>query len=285
MHGELTAAADQVDIQLQRELASLNMLSWALSQSLDLDRVLTLALETTLRVINGLAGGIYLLEGDPGEFRLRADITLAAAELMYEPKLGYDHPVVQQIIEGGGPQHVDWCRLVTRQNEEVGSAETSLAAEQPMCVGIPLAARNRVQGLMTVVIAEMEPNEASLLRVMGQHIGVAIDNARLYQRAQQDARRLRHEAERWNALNRAALAVTGTRNEQAVYDTITRTLSELGLSAVICAVEPDAAPDSEADDLVIVSVATPSPRLVAAMERLMGRPLVGFRLPLSRSSN
>jgi len=281
---DVTATADQVDIQLQRELASLNMLSWALSQSLDLDQVLTMALETSLRVVGGLAGGVYLLEGEPGEFRLRAHITLAAAQVEYVPSIRYDHPFARHAIDSGGPQQVDWCQLVSGPGQAAGEVEAEAPTGQPICVCVPLAARNRVQGLMAVLTEEMTPDQALMLRVMGQHIGVAIDNAQLYRRAQQDARRLRHEAERWNALNRAALAVTGTRSEQAVYDTITRTLCELGLSAVICAVEANAAPESEADDFVVVSVATPAPRLIAALERLMGRPLVGFRFPVSRAS-
>jgi hypothetical protein len=54
------ASRDSEEIGFQRELAALNAISLALSQTLDLDQVLELALETILWIIDSQAGFIHL---------------------------------------------------------------------------------------------------------------------------------------------------------------------------------------------------------------------------------
>jgi GAF domain-containing protein len=104
----------------------------------------------------------------------------------------------------------------------------------------------------------------------------AVDKRRPHRRARRDLERLSREVERWHALHQAAAVVSGVRGEQEVYDTTTHSLSRLGFAAAVFAF------DQRTQSLAVVSAAAASARLLRAVERLAGAPLVGFAFPLSK---
>jgi len=183
--------ADDLDARLQRELASLNQLSWALSQSLDIDEVLSLALETTLRVIGSRDGAIYLVCAPGGQgFELRAQLALTPDAVQFDPLIPDDDRQARQMIAAGGPLPVSWCKGPADGAQAARGGDGGPAAGEPDWVGCALTARDRLQGLMVVRRGELGAGESAMLRAIGQHVGLAIDNAQLYLRAQQDAHRL-----------------------------------------------------------------------------------------------
>ncbi len=273
------------ETQLQHDLAVVQAISWTLSQSLDLDRVLDLALETTLRVMESQVGCIHLpAESGAGELRLRAQAGLPTDFAQCYQVIPRDDPEVQRIIESGEAMISTRCRT-SAMGLSAGDEPDTKGNIPGAWVCFPMLARDQFQGLMSILIKELTPQQSRLLKTVSQYIGIAVDNAQLYRRAQRDAHRLRREAERWHSLNQAAVAVGNARSQQDVYDAITRTLSSLGFSAVVIAPDADdptlsAEPRDQA--LTVISAATPLPRLVRALERLTGLTLVGYQFPVSR---
>jgi GAF domain-containing protein/signal transduction histidine kinase/ActR/RegA family two-component response regulator len=273
------------ETQLQPDLAAVHAISWVLSQSLDLDCVLELALEATLRVMDSQVGCIHLAaESGAGELRLCAQAGLPADFAQCNQVIPHDDLEVQRIIASGEAMvSTRWGPPFT--GVSTGDEPNAEGDAPGVWVCFPIMARDQFQGLVSILIREFTPERSRLLKTIGQYVGIAVDNAGLYRRAQQDAHRLRREAERWHGLNQAAVAVGNARSEQDVYDAITRTLSSLGFSAAIIALNADdqtlwAAPRDQA--LTVISAATPLPRLVRALERLTGLTLIGRQFPVGQ---
>jgi PAS domain S-box-containing protein len=267
------ASRESEEIGFQQELAALNAISWALSQSLDLDRVLELALETILLVIDSQAGFIHLpMETEPNALELRVHTGLTTDLVEHLQGLSQDDPDIQSIIASGE------AIVCNRFDPYVRSSGVESAQARPtnrnVWVCLPLLARSRFQGLMGISMEEFTPDRARLLKTISHHAATAVDNAQLYRRAQQDAQRLSRQSERWRALNQAAVAVSAAHSEQNVYDTIAQTLSNLGFSAAIFSL------DANAQTLHVASCATSVPRLLKAFERLVNSPVMGFGFPL-----
>ncbi len=267
------------------DLDAVHAIRWALSQSLDLDRVLELALEATLRAMDSQAGCIHLpAESESGELRLCAQAGLSVDFAQCNQVIPYDDPEVQRIIASGEAMvSTQWG--TPSAGLSPGDEPNAKGDASGAWVCFPMLAHDRFQGLMSIVIEELTPERSRLLQTIGQYVGIAVDNARLYRRAQQDAHRLRRESERWHGLNQAAVAVGNARSQQDVYDVITRTLSSLGFSAAIIAPGADdriPGVESQDQDLTVISAATPLPRLVRALERLTGLTLIGYQFPVGQ---
>ena len=90
-----------------------------------------------------------------------------------------DDPIIAELVEGTAP-------VIISGNE--GRATGIYVGDGPMrsFIGVPLLARNRVIGLLTVASAEMafSLEEAMIVDAFGDHAAVAIQNARLFQRTQ-----------------------------------------------------------------------------------------------------
>ncbi|NLE43728.1 MAG: GAF domain-containing protein [Chloroflexi bacterium] len=161
-----------------RELAALNTIAAVVSQSLDLDDVLSGALDRTLSVVGTAAGGVYLAREDEAEMSIACSRGLDARTVSAIDHLRLDTRLIGQIIETGRPvaahdlsadRHLKWSTL-TRAGFH------SLA----VC---PLISRGKVLGLLFTVSREyrdFDPQEAELLASIGGQIGVAVENARLF---------------------------------------------------------------------------------------------------------
>jgi signal transduction histidine kinase len=171
-----------------KELATLNAIAAEVSHSLDLNEVMNSALDELLDVLEMSTGQAFLLEdetrmlisiaqrGLSEEFadytaRLPLDIGLAgqAAE-EYKPlvKAVADHPK-----GGGGSQSLRyWLEKEGLQ----------------LVICIPLIAHGRMVGSINLGSRTrrlIAPEQESLLAAIGHQIGVAVENARLYEQAQQ----------------------------------------------------------------------------------------------------
>lgn len=168
-----------------RELAALNRIASVVSRSLDLDEVLRNALRETLQVMELEVGGTYLLDRDKGLLTLDAQQGLSAAFAAQMDRLPLDEAFLGAVVREGTP--------LTAHNGAAGSrpaplllAEDGIAA----LAAVPLSSRGEALGALFV--ASRSPRrftdqDVQLLTSIGSQIGVAVDNARLYERARQAA--------------------------------------------------------------------------------------------------
>ena len=162
-------------LRRNRELAALNLMTSAVSQARTLQEVLDTALNRSLQLASLEAGWIWLLEEDGDSLRLGAHTGLSE-----NPPI----PEVTHLTPGCS------CRAVI-ETRQVLSTETS-PDHCPMSnigpfhehIGVPLVAKGRALGVMN--LASLEPREFSreeldILGAIGSQIGVAIENARLWE--------------------------------------------------------------------------------------------------------
>jgi signal transduction histidine kinase/HAMP domain-containing protein len=166
-----------------RELAALNAIAAVVSRSLDLQETLNDALGKTLEVMEIEAGGIYLLDETTGELTI-------AAQRGFDPQFvaEVDHLKVGegfsgQVVQTGQPLVVGDIstdpRLTRTRARENGFR--SLAS-------VPLSSKGKMLGTLfagTRDYREFTDEDVQLLTSIGNQIGVAIDNARLFESERQ----------------------------------------------------------------------------------------------------
>jgi nitrate/nitrite-specific signal transduction histidine kinase len=161
-----------------QELSVLNEVALAASQLLDLQQILDLALDTVVNMLGMQAGSIYLRDEESGQLTQRACRGLSAAQCLEIERLRQ---------QPGG----DLSRQVIQSGQVIFVADT--AAEDRFrglwddlrsrsYVNIPLKSKGAVVGTMGLVTYAGQPlteREVEVLKVVGQEIGIAIDNTLL----------------------------------------------------------------------------------------------------------
>ncbi len=189
-----------------RELAALNSIAAVVSGSLDLGQIMTAGLEKTMEILGTEGGGAYRLEGE--ELAIIADRGLSPDFVRFVSRLPLAAALAGQPLQLDQP--VIW---VTSDHPAGAMKERILAEGLQLMIGVPLTAKGRLLGALMIstrTARTLAPEESSLAIAIGQQIGLAMENARLY-----EAERLGHEeAERREAVAegmRATLAVLNSR--------------------------------------------------------------------------
>jgi PAS domain S-box-containing protein len=170
------------------QLAAINTVAAAVSQSLDLEATMQTALEAVLNVIQVDSAGISLVNEAAGELVLRA-------------QRGWKYDFVSQPMRI--PLDKGMSGLVVHNDEVLVTGEVSndprLAVPEFAYEGIqamalaPMHARGRVVGLLSVMnhkAYNFIDEEVTVLRVIADQVGVALDNARLYENTREQSSRL-----------------------------------------------------------------------------------------------
>lgn len=168
-----------------RELATLNTIASVTNQSLDLQETLESALEETRKCMVMDAGIVYLKEEEG------AMLSLAAAD-------GFSATFVDEYrqlpLEGtAAGQAAITRRPATRQIVDYPPGELRQALEGEnleMVVSIPLQIKEKVLGVMNLCSRsprELTIEEVDMLASIGKQVGVAIENAQLYEHAEETA--------------------------------------------------------------------------------------------------
>lgn len=195
-----------------RELAALNATAAVASHSLDLEEILKDALDKTLEVLGMELGGAYCIEGP--NLVLMAQRNLSDVFVRQVSPRPLKGSVAELAYEAG--RAVGWG-LETFPEIRLKPWLESERIEQVICV--PLIAKGNLVGafiLGTHKSRSMTAEESRLLAAIGQQIGVAVENAHLYQRAEESAA----TAER-------------TRLARDLHDAVTQTLFSASLIAEV----------------------------------------------------
>jgi signal transduction histidine kinase len=155
-----------------RELSALYAISVAVAGPLQLTEVLEKALQLVVSLVHASGGWICLLGQDDS-----CEVCVRSPELL-QANIG-----------------LDYCRSCTLCREVVGTRRTlTIVPLPPECplrvirdgVGhaiVPLLVRDRAVGLLNLICQEngFEPADLVLLTSLGRQLGVAIENARLWE--------------------------------------------------------------------------------------------------------
>jgi len=200
-----------------KELAALKAIAAVTSHSLRLQEILTGALEKTLEVTGLEAGGIYLLQEDNQLLTIGAYKGLSAQFIAEIDNLKVGEGFSGRVVQTGEAlivPDVSADPRLTRLIVQEGGFH-ALAV-------IPLLARGKVLGsmfLMTRSYRDFPPQEMELLKSIGHQIGVAIENARLF-----DAEQRR--AEQFRVINEVGRHLTSILDVDQLLEEIVQALQE-----------------------------------------------------------
>ncbi len=172
------------------QMMAINTVATTVSQSLDLAMTLETALDAVLKVIPMDSAGISLVDEVNRDLVLRAQrgwrqdfLTQPMRIPLGEGMSGY---VVQndEILVTGALSDEDASRLAVPEFAAEGVQAMAMA---------PMHARGRVVGILSVMNHEpykFTDDEVALLHVIADQVGVAIENARLYENVKSHSSRL-----------------------------------------------------------------------------------------------
>ncbi|MDE3091219.1 MAG: GAF domain-containing protein, partial [Chloroflexota bacterium] len=197
-----------------RELEAERTVAATISETLDLPRMLTLALEQTVKTLQVDAGAIYLADDQ------QTTLTLATTHNLSE---AFIKPVGQFRFGEGltGSAAADREVLLVADLDKdprvlpAPRPDTSIQSQ----ASVPLLAQNRVLGVLNVMdhqVRTFTGDDAALLRAIAASVAVAIDRARLFETLEH---RVAERTQELAALNRIAIAVIQSLDLKTVLET------------------------------------------------------------------
>jgi signal transduction protein with GAF and PtsI domain len=166
-----------------QELEVLNTISATVSQSLDLDEVLTNAVDQTLQVMGVEAGGIYLLDQESGVLHIAAHQGLEPELVVAIDGLNVGEGFSGRVVQSGEPLVVEDISIDPRLSriEARGDGGYSL-------VSVPLTSKGEALGtlfILTRSIRNFGDHDVQFLSSIGHQIGIAVENAQHLIQAEQ----------------------------------------------------------------------------------------------------
>jgi GAF domain-containing protein/HAMP domain-containing protein len=162
-----------------RELAALNAIATTVSQSLDLDEVLNDALNKTLEVMEIESGGIYLLDAEAKVLTVAAHRGFSSQFVAGIDSLKVGEGFSGRVAQSGQP-------LVARDISADPRLTRMVVREEGLrsLASVPLSSRGNMLGTLFAVTRgyrEFSDQDVQLLTSIGHQVGVAIENARLFE--------------------------------------------------------------------------------------------------------
>ncbi len=216
--GDSYASLEKKVAERTHELATLNAIAARVSSSLDLNEIMADALERIMELTGMEHGVAYRIAGGEGgaeEAHLRVMAYRGLPPTFAD--LGDGLPLSQSAagVAGRRGEPVIWTLAELPTESGVRERIATLGVEQ--VIAIPLMAKDRLVGslnLSTNRSRAFSPEQVALLKTVGQQIGVAVENARLYEQAQH-----------------TAVAAERNRLARELHDAVTQTLFSANLIA------------------------------------------------------
>lgn len=170
------------------------------SQSLDLDEIFRESLAKTMEVTETDAGAIYLLEEDGETLSLKAHMGLSQDSVVIFSKLKVGQGVSGTAVKTGKPVTIDIAEYPSPEllAPLIKEGIVSIA-------GVPLVIKGKVIGAISLSYKKprsFSQDSLELLFSIGSQIGVAVENARLYQEVKVSFEKLQAAYEELKSLDR-----------------------------------------------------------------------------------
>jgi len=192
--------------QRAEELAALQATVLEIATPHDLPSLLHTIVERAARLLNTNSGGMYLC--DPARDEVRCVVSYKTAQDYTGTVLKYGEGAAGMVAQSGKPLVIDDYR-------SWGGRAAAFDAEQPFMavLSAPMIWQGQVMGVIHV-LHDMEGRlfsqaELDLLTQFANHAAVAVENARLYDEAQQEIverKRIEQELQALSSRNEAILA-------------------------------------------------------------------------------
>ncbi len=199
---------DRVAARTQ-ELATLNRIAAVASRSLNLEEVMQTALEETLQALKLDMGSAFNLEADGEHLRLMAGCNLPPDFPYSSQNRSYTGSAVELAAQAGQP--LAWP---AEEFPDIDMRPWLAKVGIAQVITVPLLAKAKLVGVFnmgSLQVHEISPEECDLLASIGQQIGVAVENAHLYQQAEETAtlaERTRLARELHNSVTQSLYSVT-----------------------------------------------------------------------------
>lgn len=170
------------------ELSALNSVIATVSQSLDLTERLNNALDKVLEVMKMESGVIYLLREYSNMLKLFAHRGLSKEVVEDVKDLRLGEGFAGRVALSGKPMVVQDISVDARLTKMTVRKEGFRAY-----AGFPLKSKDKVLGVMSIVsrdLRQFTPQDMELLSAIGNQLGVAIENGKLYYKEQSRSRQL-----------------------------------------------------------------------------------------------
>jgi len=182
----------------EKRLTALNQISTAVSQSLELSQVMSSAIDSVAEVTQVEVVLIFLLDEDAGHLTLSAHHGVSEEFVQSMDRIKVGEGLNGRVAKSGEPLFIEDASQDPRLTRTAVSTQ-QLRSE----LILPLRAKGKVNGTLCVAMRsyrQFEQAEIDLLMSIGNQIGVAVENARLYQQQQKYTEELRISEERYREL-------------------------------------------------------------------------------------
>ncbi len=197
-----------------RQLAALNAVASVINRPLLLQEILDLAIEKVIEVMETDAGGIRLLNPDTEELSIVSSKGLTPDYIRRVDCIHLGEGVVGRVAQTGEP-------IVVRDLTDPSHMVSQAASDEGFhtFAVVPLRTKEEIVGTLGVVtryIRDFSTEEMDLLTAIGHQIGIAVENARLYEDLARRAKEM--EAIQEEALKAERLAAVGRVAASVAHD-------------------------------------------------------------------